>query len=203
MKNENKYWVPLILACGLGMVAHSANADIDSLVKKCADCHEKDGNSKNTDTPSIAGMSSAYFLDSMKGYKAGTRPALKLKDKKEDMKDITSKLSDADVKALAGYFGKQKFTAYKQDFNADLAKKGKQLHKQYCDKCHSAGGTSSEDDAGILAGQPVGYLKYSMENYANGKREMGKKMATKFKAMQEEAGNDGITQLIHYYTSQQ
>ncbi len=203
MKKQNKYWIPLVLACSLGMMTNSAMADVDALVKKCADCHEKDGNSKNSDTPSIAGMSSAFFLESMKGYKTGSRPALKLKDKKEDMKDVTNKLSDADVKALAGYFSKQKFTAFKQEFNADLAKQGKQLHKQYCDKCHSSGGTSTEDDTGILAGQPAGYLKYSMDNYANGKREMSKKMATKFKAMQEAAGNDGITQLIHYYTSQQ
>lgn len=203
MKNDNKYWIPLVLACGLGIAANATAADVDALVKKCADCHEKDGNSKNADTPSIAGMSSAYFLDSMKGYKSGTRPALKLKDKKEDMGDVVKKLSDADIKALADFFGKQKFVAFKQDFNADLAKKGKHLHKQYCDKCHSAGGTSSEDDAGILAGQPAGYLKYSMDNYANGKREMGEKMSVKFKAMQESAGKDGITQLINYYTSQQ
>lgn len=202
MKRENRYLVPLVLFCGLGL-AGSAAADVEALVKKCADCHEKDGNSKNAETPSIAGMSTAYFLDSMKGYKTGTRPALKLKDKKEDMKDVVKKLSDADIKALSDYYSKQKFLPFKQEFNAELAKQGKQLHKQYCDKCHSAGGTSSEDDAGILAGQPLGYLKYSMDNYANGKREMGEKMSVKFKAMQTEGGKDAISQLINYYASQQ
>lgn len=202
MKRDNSYLIPLVLCCGLGL-AGTAAADVEALVKKCADCHEKDGNSTHTDIPSIAGMSTAYFVDSMKGYSAGTRPALKAKDKKEDMKDVVKKLSDADVKALADYYSKQKFKPYKQEFNAELAKQGKQLHKQYCDKCHSAGGTSAEDDAGILAGQPSGYLKYSMDSYASGKREMGEKMSVKFKAMQTEGGKDAISQLIHYYASQQ
>ncbi len=203
MKKENSYWISLVLFCGLGLAGGTAVADVDKLVKACADCHEKDGNSKNGETPSIAGMSSGFFLESIKSYKSNTRPALKLKDKKEDMKDVVKKLSDTDIKALADYFGKQKFKPFKQEFDPALAKLGKQVHKQYCDKCHAEGGTSSEDDAGILAGQPMGYLRYSMDNYANGKREMGEKMSVKFKAMQEKVGNDGIMQVIHYYASQQ
>lgn len=203
MKSQKLLLTPIILVCSIGLAGTVSAANVDALVKKCADCHEKDGNSTHVDTPSIAGMSAAYFADSMKGYKSGARPALKLKNKKDDMKGVAGKLSDEDVKALAGYYGKQKFMAYKQDFNAEQAKQGKALHKQYCDKCHSSGGTSSEDDAGILAGQPVGYLKYSLDNYANGKREMGEKMSVKFKAMMEAAGKDGITQLIQYYASQQ
>lgn len=202
MKSENKYWMPLVVFCSLG-IAGGAVADVNKLVKECADCHEKDGNSKNLETPSIAGMSSAFFTDAMKGYKNATRPALKIKDKKEDMKDVVKKLSDTDIKALAEYFGKHKFKPFKQEFDPALAKQGKHLHKQYCDKCHSEGGTSSEDDAGILAGQPAAYLQYSMDNYANGKREMGEKMSIKFKAMQEKAGKDAVSQLIHYYASQQ
>lgn len=203
MKKETNYGISLVLFCGLGMVGGMANADVDKLVKECADCHEKDGNSKNTETPSIAGMSSAFFLDSIKGYKSNTRPALKLKDKKEDMKDVVKKLSDTDIKALAEYFGKQKFKPLKQEFDPALAKLGKQVHKQYCDKCHSEGGTSSEDDAGILAGQPMGYLRYSMDSYLNGKREMGEKMSIKVKALQEKVGAEGFTQVLHYYASQQ
>lgn len=206
MKKLSKYKLaslPLAMFFALGMVSSVPAADVDKLVKECADCHEKDGNATDGETPSIAGMSAAYFKDSMAAYKSGARPALKLKDKKKDMKDVVKELSDADIEALAAYFGKQKFKPSKQQFDPALAKVGKSLHKKYCDKCHSEGGTSSEDDAGILAGQPISYLKYTMDNYAGGKRDMGKKMAKKFKKMQKDTGDEGIVQLIHYYASQQ
>ncbi len=206
MKNLTKYRlaslsVSLLLA--LGLVGNVSAADVNKLVKECADCHEKDGNATDGETPSIAGMSVDYFIESMNGYKTDARPALKLKDKKEDMKDVVKKLSDEDINALAEHYSKQKFKPFKQEFDAGLAKAGKKLHKKYCDKCHSEGGTSAEDDAGILAGQPINYLKYSMDNYASGKREMGKKMAKKVKKMQKKAGDEGVKQVIHYYASQQ
>jgi sulfide dehydrogenase cytochrome subunit len=207
MKKTSKNYphASLSIAClfALGVIASPSVADLDKLVKECADCHEKDGNATDGETPSIAGMSKVYFTDSMAAYKSGARPAKKLKDKKKDMKDVVKELSDADIEALAGYFAKQKFKPLKQEYNAEYAKLGKKLHKKYCDKCHSNGGSSSEDDAGILAGQPISYLTYSMENYANGKREMGKKMAKKFDAMHEKDGDEGIVHLIHYYASQQ
>jgi len=206
MKNSNNYKlaslsVTLLLA--LGIVGTVPAADVNKLVKECADCHEKDGNATDGETPSIAGMSVDYFIESMGSYKTDSRPALKLKDKKEDMKDIVEKLSDEDVAALAEHYSKQKFIPMKQKFDPELAKAGKKLHRKYCDKCHSENGTSAEDDAGILAGQPISYLKYSMDNYASGKREMGKKMAKKFKKMQKKVGDEGSTQLIHFYASQQ
>ncbi len=191
------------LFVALGFTSGAALADMDKLLKECADCHEKDGNATDGETPSIAGMSETYFVEAMAAYKSDARPAKKLKDKKEDMKDVVKKLSDADIKALAAHFAKQKFKPFKQDFDAAQAKAGKELHKKYCDKCHSEGGASSADDAGILAGQPISYLKYSMENFASGKREMGDKMAKKFNAMKEDKGDESLVQVIHYYASQQ
>jgi sulfide dehydrogenase cytochrome subunit len=178
-------------------------ADISKLTKDCADCHGKNGNSKINESPSIAGMSSVYFKETMEGYTKKTRPAKKLKDKKKTMLDVVKKLSDAEKVALADHYAKQKFIPYKQDFDAGKAKAGKKLHKKYCGKCHTKGATSAEDDAGILAGQPSGYLKYSIGNYASGKRDMGKKMAKKFKKMMKKEGDEGIDKLVHYYASKQ
>ena len=207
MKTKNKHklaFLPLTVFFVLGVVDVTIAADVDKLVKKeCADCHQKSGNSTDGKTPSIAGISVDYFIESMEGYKSGARSAMKLKDKDEDMKEVAKELSDADIKALADYFAGQKYVPQKQKFDPGLAKVGKKLHRKYCDKCHTEGGALAEDDAGILAGQPIAYLKYSMDNYATGKREMGKKMTKKFKKMQEKAGDEGITQLIHYYASQQ
>ncbi len=207
MKKINHYKLVgllLTLLFSFGAMNTALAADVNKLVKdKCADCHEEDGNSTNEFTPSIAGISVDYFTESMEQYGSDDRPAKKLKDKDEDMKDIVKDLSEEDIEALATYFSEQTFKPRKQEFDASLVKAGKKLHRRFCDKCHSEGGTSSEDDAGILAGQPIPYLQYTMDNYSSGKREMGKKMAKKFKKMKKKAGDEGITQLIHYYASQQ
>lgn len=178
-------------------------ASLNKLIKDCEDCHGKNGNSTLDASPSIAGMSAVYFKETMTGYTKKTRPAKKLKDKKKTMTDVVKKLSDADKVALANHYAKQKFVAFKQDFDAGKAKAGKKLHKKYCGKCHTKDATSAEDDAGILAGQPMGYLKYSMGNYASGKREMGKKMAKKFKKMYKKEGDAGLDKLAHFYASKQ
>ena len=206
MKNlSNQHFKLLFTLVLLSTIPIWAQAgDIGALVdKKCLDCHLKDGNSKNPDTPSIAGISKAYFIEAMGSYNKDQRPALMLADKKLTMKFVAGSLSKDEIKQLSEYFSKQKYLASKQDFDKTLAKKGKKLHKQYCDKCHTENATSAADDAGILAGQPKNYLKYSLENYANGKRAMGEKMAKKFKKMNKKYGAEAIVQLVHFYASQQ
>lgn len=194
----------LVLLFAAGVISSVSAANVNKLVNdECADCHKKDGNAADGKTPSIAGNSIDYFIDVMDEYKTGDRPAMKLKDKKEDMQDVAKELSAEDIAALAAYFAKQKFKPQKQKFDPVLATAGKKLHRKYCETCHSEGGTSSEDDTGILAGQPISYLQYSMDSYASGKREMGKKMAKKFNKMLKKKGDKGIVQLIHYYASQQ
>ena len=103
---------------------------------------------------------------------------------------------------MAGYFSTQKFVRMKQKTNRKLARKGKKLHKKYCEKCHEDGGRSSEDDAGILAGQWMPYLTYTLDDYMSGKREMTKKMKKKVNAMHKKHGDKGVEQLLHYYSSQ-
>lgn len=204
-RKKYRHLASSLLAIAILVFASSpANAtNISKLTKDCADCHGKNGNSELDASPSIAGMSTEYFKETMAGYTKKTRPAKKLKDKKKTMTDVVKKLSDADKVALANHFAKQKFIPFKQDFDAGKAKAGRKLHRKYCDKCHTDGGTSAEDDAGILAGQPRGYLKYSISNYASGKRDMGKKMAKKFKKMMKKEGDTVVDKLVHYYASQQ
>lgn len=192
--------VALISTISLNTQAGTIKQLIDD---KCSDCHEKNGNSRNKHTPSIAGISKAYFVEAMASYNKDQRPAKKLKDKKITMKDVSKEISKTDIDKLADYFSKQKYIATKQSFDKALAKKGKKLHKKYCDKCHTENASSSEDDAGILAGQPKAYIKYSLENYASGKREMGKKMAKKFKKMKKKYGTEALEQLVNFYASQQ
>ena len=184
--------------------AHAA--DVGKLAEQCADCHGKDGASTDSDVPIIGGISQQYMIDSMTAYKSKERPCVEeeyhkgpKKGQKTDMCRIAKDLSDADVKALAKHFAGKKFVRAKQPFDAAKAKKGKELHADLCDKCHVDGGSSPEDDAGILAGQHKAYLDLTFKQYAEGKRPMPKKMKPKM----EKLSPADTEALVQYYISQQ
>lgn len=162
----------------------------------CAGCHGTNGNSHGPATPTLAGVSSEYFIEAMNAYKNGERPST-------IMDRIAKGYTDEEVKLMAGFFAKQKMERQPQVVDAAMAKKGMKLHEKYCEKCHEDGGRSTEDDAGILAGQWTPYLHYTMSDFLDGKREMPKKMKKKVEELQSKGGGDAIDALIQFYGSQQ
>jgi len=128
-------------------------------VEGCLDCHGSKGVSENDEIPTIAGAS-AYFIEmSLFAYKDDVRPTVKSKffygdtsRPQTDMKTIIEKLSEQEISNIANYFAKQKFVPAKQDFNKELVALGQKIHQNKCDKCHADGGSSADDDSGILAG---------------------------------------------------
>lgn len=185
-----------ILAGSL-MASNSAFAGMDRgsmLANTCAGCHGPNGVSVGPATPTIAGMSRDYFIESMAAYAMGDRPST-------IMTRIAKGYSDADIEAMADYFSKMPFAAAPQQADAKLSTKGKKLHDKYCEKCHSEGGSLAEDDAGILAGQWKPYLQYNMHDFTSGNREAPKKMAKKLKKMYDKHGQEGVDALIEYYSS--
>ncbi len=165
------------------------------LANSCAGCHGTNGSSVGPASPTIAGISNDYFIETMQAYKKGTRPAT-------IMTRIAKGYTDEEIKLMAGFFSKQKFIRYEQNFDPAKARAGKKLHKKYCDKCHEDAGRSAEDDAGILAGQWAPYLRYSMDDFNSGNREMEKKMKKKMDILKKKEGDEGVEQLIHFYSSQ-
>jgi sulfide dehydrogenase cytochrome subunit len=144
--------------------------------------------------PSIAAASPDYFIDSMKAYKAGTRDST-------IMTRIAKAYSEDDIKAMANFFAKQKLALYPQQHDAGKAKIGAKLHDEFCEKCHEEGGRQPSE-SGILAGQWMPYLQYSMADFQAGVREMPKKMKRKVEDLHQAHGDAGIDALIHYYVSQ-
>ena len=194
---QKKALLSALMACGLAL-SGPALADTASgsmLGNTCAGCHGPDGISQGPATPSIAGVSSEYFIEAMKAYKEGTRPATV-------MTRIAKGYSEEEIKAMADFFSTKKFHAAKQQSDAGLAKKGPNLHKKFCEKCHEDGGTASSDDAGILAGQWTPYLSYAIEDFMSGKREMPEKMKKKVDEMHGKSGDDGFKQLLNFYAGQ-
>ncbi|MGB5739081.1 MAG: hypothetical protein WBM54_07005, partial [Woeseia sp.] len=68
-----------------------------------------------------------------------------------------------------------------------------------CGRCHSKGGSDPEDEAGILAGQWLGYLQVAFADYKSGERQQTEKMKQKIDALSAE----DTKALLNYYASQQ
>lgn len=183
-----------LLATGLLLLgtAHAEMPSSQALAYTCAGCHGTNGVSNGPATPSLAGISKDYMIESMEAYKTGERPAT-------IMNRIAKGYSEKEIVAMSEFFAKQKYTPAEQEVDAKLAKKGAKLHDKYCEKCHEDGGTSVEDDAGLLKGQWRPYLADSFADYHSGKREMTKKMKKKFDKMAEKPEN--MKALIEFYSA--
>ena len=92
-------------ACGAlllaSMPAMAGNAEAGKEKSKtCAACHGADGNSASADFPKLAGQQYDYIVNSLKGYKAGTR-------KNAIMAPMAANLSVRDMEDLAAFYSRQ------------------------------------------------------------------------------------------------
>lgn len=208
MNKRNKYscfsFVTVFLLFGLAPSAHSAS--VTNLVKACTHCHGKAGASAESDVPIIGGYSVEFLVNNIKAYREQERacPDTKYrngpdKGKTSNMCQVAKKLNDSDIRQIAVHFSKQKFVRAKQQFDPALAAKGKEIHEVYCEKCHSDGGTQAKDDAGMMAGQWMPYLRQAFDEFVTGKRPIPKKMKRKL----DEITPEDMDALVHYYGSQQ
>jgi sulfide dehydrogenase cytochrome subunit len=208
MKRKNSTLTVVCLGAllfGPAFVGASA-ADVAKLAAACDDCHGKDGASTEPKIPSIGGMSAAYITDSLAVYQDKSRPCADVKypagakkGQTANMCDLAGKLGKGEDELLAEHYAGKPFVPAKQAFDAGLAKRGKGIHEVECKKCHEDGGSSPDDDAGILAGQWVPYLESQFDEFMSGKRPMTKKMQPKM----EKLTPDDIKALIQFYASQQ
>jgi cytochrome subunit of sulfide dehydrogenase len=179
-------------------------ADVNAVMATCASCHGKDGASTAASVPIIGGMSAPYLADTLSAYKKKVRPCpiteVRSGDKKgtkTDMCEVVKDLGDADIKSVADYLAKQKFVRAVQTADAALAAKGQQVHQQNCEKCHSSNGSVADDDAGILAGQWIPYLKEQLAVLNAGKRAAAPKM----KPVIEKIDKASLDALANFYGS--
>ncbi|MBF0371924.1 MAG: cytochrome c4 [Alphaproteobacteria bacterium] len=161
------------------------------LSNACAGCHGTDGTSAGPATPTIANLSVEYFVEMMKGYKAGTRPSTV-------MARIAKGYSDEEIQAMAGYFQQRPFGRPEQVVDAAKVKTGKSLAKKYCESCHEDEGKVGEG-VGVLAGQKLPYMQYSVSDFLDGKRQMEKRQAKKFEELKADHGDAGFEAVLNYY----
>ena len=202
-----KRLISIAISLTLGLFASAAMAgDLDSIVADCNGCHGDDGVSQWTDVPTIAGVPEFVHSDALYIFRDEARPCSESKYRQGDtskaattMCAVTADLSDDQIDEIAAYYAGLPFVAAKQDFDAALAEAGKAVHEAQCDRCHSEGGSNPDDEAGILAGNLMGYLEAQLADYRAGEREQPAKMEEKVNALSD----DDVKALVNYYASQQ
>ena len=184
----------VLLGCGmlLGTAQLSAAPTATMLADTCAGCHGTDGASTGPATPSIAGNSEIYMVDTMKAFKSGERPSTV-------MGRIAKGYSENEFKLMGSYFAKQPVTITSQKLDATRVAAGAKLFGKNCEKCHDEKGGLADDDSGILASQWLTYLQYSMEDFQAGSREMAKKMKKKV----DKLSDAELEALLQFFASQQ
>ena len=190
-----------IVALGLPALA---TADVGALMQGCNDCHGTDGVSQWSDMPSIAGIPEFVIADALYIYQDEARPCGESKYRMGDtsraattMCAVVADLSEDDIDALAAAYAEMGWTKAKQDFDAGKAAAGKAIHEAECDRCHSEAGTNAEDEASMLGGQQMGYLRTTFGQYKDGSREQPSKMKEKLDALSD----DDVEALVHFYGS--
>ncbi len=164
------------------------------LANTCAGCHGTYGASSGPAAPSIGGLSETYMVEVMAAYKSGDRAST-------IMGRIAEGYSDAEIAAMAKFYAAQPYAGNVQTAEGPMARAGKKLHDEYCEKCHEDEGRSIDDDSGLLAGQWMPYLHWTMDDYAAGKNSGEKRMLQNIKKMLDEHGPSSIENLVHYYGS--
>jgi sulfide dehydrogenase cytochrome subunit len=184
----------VILGSGLllGSAHLSAAPTATMLADTCAGCHGTDGASTGPATPSLAGKSETYIVDSMKAFKSGERAST-------IMGRIAKGYSDEEFQLMASVFAKQPIAITSQKLDATKVEAGAKLYEKNCQKCHDENGTLADDDSGILASQWLPYMQYAMEDFKAGSREMPKKMKKKV----DKLSDAELEALLQFFASQQ
>jgi cytochrome c553 len=174
MKSKSNYVVAIAIATSMcaGGMAHGADAAADAMtdaqkadlhktVETCGTCHGVNGRSVSPTFPNLAAQPAPYVELQLKSFKDQSRAD---PDAQAYMWGMASQLSDATIKALAGYFAAQP-AAPARGGNSALIAQGKHLFEEGvparqippCASCH---GAHAEGLAFFprLAGQHAPYL---------------------------------------------
>jgi sulfide dehydrogenase cytochrome subunit len=178
-----------------------ANPSAQAMADTCAGCHGTDGKSVGPATPNLAGMSEVYFIDSMLAFQALPKDATHAEDARPAtiMNRIAKGYTEEQIESMATYFASLPVHKAKVPHDPAKAEAGAAIYEDTCGNCHDKGGSLPSDDAGILAGQWLPYLQYSIADFQSGHRYMPKKMSRALEPLSEAE----IESVLHFFASQQ
>jgi cytochrome c553 len=151
----------------------------------CAGCHGDAGMSATPANPSLAGQDAQYLAAALAAYKQGARSD-------ETMKGLAAALDDAAMKNLAAYYAAQ------QPQPANVRRPVSTAEwVERCDRCHGAGGNSTDPRLPALAAQRQDYLQKVLNAYRSGKRK-----SSQMAAMSQALTEPDVDGLAAYYARQ-
>jgi cytochrome c553 len=151
----------------------------------CGGCHGDRGVSGNPATPSLAGQDAAYLVTATLAYRDGSRAD-------PTMKALVGALDDATIGNLAAYYAGQEPQPpnVRKPLTTDE-------WAQRCDRCHGAGGNSTDPRIPALAGQRGEYLERALQAYRSRARS-----SPEMTAMSAVLTDFEIENLAAYYARQ-
>lgn len=182
------------------LLSSTAFAAADAgLTASCDACHGKDGVSTRQNVPTIAGISIPVQLDALKAFKQKSRPCrtVSIQGRTDDMCRVAAALSEAQVMSLAEHYSKLAYVKMNQPVDTAESAAGMAIAQRECSICHTKGGTDPTDDAGLLGGQPLGWLKNAIADMKNAKSPQPKMMRDKTSKLSDA----DVTALAEYYAS--
>ena len=173
-----------------------------SLVATCAACHGSDGNSINTDWPSLAGQNQKYLYDQLVYFVNGDRENALMTAVIPYLKTLSSD----ELLDIAAFYAESSASVGQADSNADLLALGESLYRAgdlsrgipACTACHSLYGEGNIQ-AGFpkISGQQKGYLISTLKEYRSQSRNAGN-YALVMQAASANLKDDDIEALANY-----
>jgi len=189
------------LTLGLTALAMPAQAQepmadpaVEVMAGSCSFCHGTNGVGVGEAVPTIAGLHADQFAYMMRTYQDESNPSTV-------MGRIARGYSEDQIEHLALYFESLPFERPEQAaVNMAMAAEGKELAGEFCESCHENEGRDGEG-VGVLAGQKLAYMRFAVEDFLEGRREMERRQARKFRELMDAHGMEGFEKILHYYAS--
>jgi cytochrome subunit of sulfide dehydrogenase len=183
----------VVIVAALAFPLEALPGDPPPIVGFCAVCHGETGPSQFAGVPTIHGLPEGVIENALYKYREGQRPCRVTECSKLgtcpdiSMCDIVGSMGDEDFEALARWYAAQPFAAHQDPYDPELAARGRKLHDQYCEVCHTNLGSDPVDDASMLRGQRKVYLRNALEDFQQGRRSVGlAAMDDRFKTFTQE-----------------
>jgi sulfide dehydrogenase cytochrome subunit len=192
-----------LMTAGCLLLPGAAAADMVKLTESCQVCHGPDGVSRWPDIPNISGLPEIVIANALYDFRGRARPCRKAACGPAgtcpdvEMCELSTGLSDEEIDLYARYYASQAFSPSVAEIDPALASAGEALHEQYCERCHTSGGSDPLDEASILRGQNREYLRNAMEDFRARRRVDEAPMTSAF----EKIDDAGLEALLHYYAT--
>jgi len=141
----------------VGLAQLPGSGDTLAMTKVCAECHGEDGNSTDSQIPSLAGQNEQYLEMQLRRFRkrisSELRPFQLSERLSHTMDLVAGPMKDVDIKAIARYFAGR---PCRDDPDRHPVPMPGVIG--YCARCHGVDGKSTDGLIPNLAGQSRGYM---------------------------------------------